>query len=439
MSNGNDKLNQQEESDTEITAQGQITLCGKFVRKVRKNQCVILISLFISAVIAIGALAQHFGLIYKWYNEIHYNWQAKSPYPDELTESKIKKWTSGELRLADLQIQSYLNQVAIDGNWLDSCLSKLNELGYHPTTQVNREYKLKPTSIDIHNRKIIKNQLEQLYLNRTEEDRLLRISSLYERLAERSKTNLLYTFKDSELIHLDQRQLSLLRNQIFARYGRVFSTPKLRKYFSRKSWYKQHPNFNLSEINKVEMCNIYLLEEIGPEKDIGSFGRAVYIDIGIRDSDILSVFPNSVGMCLKKRNTGIEIYSTEVRNYGVIFRDYVDFLVSLNQTKTTKISYSLLDLRLVDKHIPDYLSDHRYLKAGLIQFASEIRILMADHEIIFQTPDFKPEKDYIGVSIDLSEKDIDKLKSDPRLLLELRDVICEESFDFLEQYGQFIP
>lgn len=54
---------------------------------------------------------------------------------------------------------------------------------------------------------------------------------------------------------LSIKQLKLLRNEIFARHGRIFADTMLRKYFSAQPWYKQNPNFKDSELNEIEKEN----------------------------------------------------------------------------------------------------------------------------------------------------------------------------------------
>lgn len=60
---------------------------------------------------------------------------------------------------------------------------------------------------------------------------------------------------------LSSRQLSIARNEIYARHGYSFATPALRAYFSQKNFYrprtKNEPNFNA-----VEEQNLWLIRKI---------------------------------------------------------------------------------------------------------------------------------------------------------------------------------
>lgn len=56
-------------------------------------------------------------------------------------------------------------------------------------------------------------------------------------------------------------ELTLMRNEIFARHGRAFNDPELRDYFQSRSWYKVNPAFNNSMLTKIEQYNAnYIME-----------------------------------------------------------------------------------------------------------------------------------------------------------------------------------
>jgi hypothetical protein len=51
------------------------------------------------------------------------------------------------------------------------------------------------------------------------------------------------------------QQLDVMRNTIYARYGREFKRSDLRNYFSHQSWYHYNPNFKESLLTPVERRN----------------------------------------------------------------------------------------------------------------------------------------------------------------------------------------
>jgi hypothetical protein len=67
--------------------------------------------------------------------------------------------------------------------------------------------------------------------------------------------------------------LRVLRNEIFAKHGRVFKDPKLQKYFEAQAWYKRDPTFTddkvkdvLSEIEFKNITSIKTQEEVAMSK-----------------------------------------------------------------------------------------------------------------------------------------------------------------------------
>src|SRR5215216_1169244 len=60
-----------------------------------------------------------------------------------------------------------------------------------------------------------------------------------------------------QMLHgLSLHELRLLRNEIYARHGKVFKEPWLQKYFSSFDWYKVDPNFSDALLSEVEKKNI---------------------------------------------------------------------------------------------------------------------------------------------------------------------------------------
>lgn len=71
-----------------------------------------------------------------------------------------------------------------------------------------------------------------------------------------------------ELSGLNTRQLRLARNEIYARYGRMFTAPDLEAYFSRQPWYQAR--FTPEQLdaagpelfNKYELANLELIQSV---------------------------------------------------------------------------------------------------------------------------------------------------------------------------------
>lgn len=67
----------------------------------------------------------------------------------------------------------------------------------------------------------------------------------------------------SDLSGLSRNDLALARNEIYARYGRRFTTPAYQRYFETKSWYSENPNYNYDDdnanLNEIEIKNVQLI------------------------------------------------------------------------------------------------------------------------------------------------------------------------------------
>ncbi|MBU3145228.1 YARHG domain-containing protein [Clostridium sp. CF012] len=66
---------------------------------------------------------------------------------------------------------------------------------------------------------------------------------------------------EADVSKLIKENLTLARNEIYARHGLVFKGEQFKSYFSKKSWYTPNPNFKGSdgELTDVETYNIQLI------------------------------------------------------------------------------------------------------------------------------------------------------------------------------------
>jgi len=60
---------------------------------------------------------------------------------------------------------------------------------------------------------------------------------------------------DADLAGMSKDQLGYLRNEIFARHGHTFKTPKMVKYFNDQEWYHSNIDDATSLLNKFEKLN----------------------------------------------------------------------------------------------------------------------------------------------------------------------------------------
>lgn len=66
----------------------------------------------------------------------------------------------------------------------------------------------------------------------------------------------------AEVALWDDEQLPYYRNEIFARYGRYFNTPKYMEHFSAMGWYKVNKNFEESMLEDRDRKNVELILSI---------------------------------------------------------------------------------------------------------------------------------------------------------------------------------
>lgn len=68
---------------------------------------------------------------------------------------------------------------------------------------------------------------------------------------------------EADISKISKENLTLARNEIYARHGLVFKGELFKNYFSKKSWYTPNPNFKGSdgELTDIETYNINLISK----------------------------------------------------------------------------------------------------------------------------------------------------------------------------------
>ena len=79
--------------------------------------------------------------------------------------------------------------------------------------------------------------------------------------------------KASDVAMLDDAALRVLRNEVFAQYGRPFSSADLQAHFGKMSWYHPDPGFEDSRLTANDKANVALLKTL--EGDRGAAQRKV--------------------------------------------------------------------------------------------------------------------------------------------------------------------
>ena len=66
---------------------------------------------------------------------------------------------------------------------------------------------------------------------------------------------------DEDLRDLDQSQLRVLRNAVYARHGRTFKSLDLQSLWECYTWYKKNPSYSDSLLTKTDKYNIGLIQK----------------------------------------------------------------------------------------------------------------------------------------------------------------------------------
>lgn len=72
-------------------------------------------------------------------------------------------------------------------------------------------------------------------------------------------------FKKEDLTHLNDNELWIARNEIFAKHGRVYTGDYLKNYFASCSWYKSKKGADKNKsvgLNKIEIANLAVIKNV---------------------------------------------------------------------------------------------------------------------------------------------------------------------------------
>jgi len=72
---------------------------------------------------------------------------------------------------------------------------------------------------------------------------------------------------DSDLDPHTARELTIMRNEIYARHGRVFQDRELKSHFEAQDWYKANPSYRDTDLSEVELWNIRFILDFQKRKN----------------------------------------------------------------------------------------------------------------------------------------------------------------------------
>lgn len=107
-------------------------------------------------------------------------------------------------------------------------------------------------------------------LNQVEEQNVKLIESIETRAREKISAEPI----TGDMVNgLFVEDLRVLRNEIYARRGRVFKDKELQKYFEAQNWYRPNPDFKDDMLSETESKNLAIIKEV-EEYSISKFSEA---------------------------------------------------------------------------------------------------------------------------------------------------------------------
>jgi hypothetical protein len=90
-------------------------------------------------------------------------------------------------------------------------------------------------------------------LNKIEQQNVALLAAYEAKIREKLSTDLM---ADDTLGEMFAEDLRVLRNEVYARHGRVFKDATLQKYFAAQPWYVPNPDFKDDMLNEIESQNL---------------------------------------------------------------------------------------------------------------------------------------------------------------------------------------
>lgn len=367
---------------------------------------------------------------YKRYQYVHYT--LKRPYEALLEEREVATWDPGRAQLAVFQIQGYLGQLRTGPHWIKQCLTNP---AMFSNAQFNDRFEISPSDTDRQNLAILQRRIDAADLQR---DYLLRTTDIFQRLLERSSTQLLYRYYDNEISKLDSAALYLLRNAIFARRGRSFDAEKLEKYANRNRW-PSSLFFQWSQVPPVELCNTLYLNELHAANDRGALGRGILIrnNYPVPATRILK---GSLCSCLGEPKVMVSCRNSSDASNEDEFRDFVDLVLEFDVADKNRVDWTFLDPRIVARaDLADFTTHADSFLSSSVEFNSGIQSVLKTYNFSFAISSESEQGAFWGTRVSFTETTYNALASDATFLRDLSTNMCATLRDALEVSGQHVP
>jgi hypothetical protein len=134
-----------------------------------------------------------------------------------------------------------------------------------------------------------------------------------------------YKVDPTMLVDKTADELALMRNEIVAKYGREFTTPKYRDYFGKQSWYKVNPKYSDGMVTALDNENIKMILSFEkPSLDEKALRQTVMKRIEYSDDLYTVVFTDSQSLLIRTQSAGYyaenadEVYSWKVKGDWIL-------------------------------------------------------------------------------------------------------------------------
>jgi len=88
-----------------------------------------------------------------------------------------------------------------------------------------------------------------------------------------------------DLLELPSATLPYLRNEVYARYGRIFITPSYQNYFTKQAWYTPKADFQDSWLSAADRANVALILSLErPALNTEEMKEAILKNLEYKDS-----------------------------------------------------------------------------------------------------------------------------------------------------------
>jgi hypothetical protein len=84
-----------------------------------------------------------------------------------------------------------------------------------------------------------------------------------------------------DVARVPAKRLALLRNEIFAQYGRPFKKDKIREHFESQTWYRENDQFSLDVLSAVDKANATLIKSFEGDKSDALLKRGQFTGQGL--------------------------------------------------------------------------------------------------------------------------------------------------------------